>query len=576
MRAVGLPYMRQKFEVEGVTIHVWIEPGQDYIKLDGGTMDYVVWPSTDEHLVGVVEVTDALGNTKSVDPRALVGISPKRIAKNKNVFSGEADWVSYDGLDKNGNVKYGKHLLTYGASTFRYDRILDSAWPDGRGRKISVNGNDMSVAYRPMGAGMLSWVEDNTGKVTRCVVYACSVDGGIGLRWFSNLTDAVADETPFALYTVSTTTPERVTHRVFFDGTGLKFVTVKESLSPLGDDYIAPRTQINGAISVTGSGVFSATFTESALDLLPETDTGTDDTSAGWYYDYDDPFASAGAAYSNQTHHHLVEYLVGVDMGIDGTPLRVTKRITTDRYNNASRGPGGFGSGGASFVGPSLYDFASTATYEIRVNNSILYSGPFGVSTLHESNASAGSTGVVTVHSELTTTYAISLRDIDARHRALAVARVEHSTSWNYTDSLVEDGGTYTRVRDNPNVTVNPEVTDLILQFGAFSASKVIATIPWSGIDPTERIVLLGDRIIYRMIASRRQGEMLASVALISTDKWHEDAYGSLLDDPAPLIVAMKKGKLYPLTAKMFGMAGESNLHLEPISLTATDKPPRP
>lgn len=130
MRAIGLPYMEQKFDIDGASVHVRIEPEHDYIHLTGAEGGYVMLPHSKTNPDGVTTVTVPGQPPETVPPEAIVTISAQsktdptaprkwKLKEHKARKAGLHDW-------KGGNAKRPT-IITYDhGTTLRYRLPINS------------------------------------------------------------------------------------------------------------------------------------------------------------------------------------------------------------------------------------------------------------------------------------------------------------------------------------------------------------------------------------------------------------------------------------------------------------------
>jgi len=126
LKKLGLPYASQSFEIGGASIKVRIEPGHEYIRIEGGGSEYLV---------------EALDTTPTKSKLTVSGASVKETELPNEVRRGPNEW------------RGGKEFLTWDSgrnSRYRYER----AWPradtttnDGRGEYKGAVPGDRGVWY---------------------------------------------------------------------------------------------------------------------------------------------------------------------------------------------------------------------------------------------------------------------------------------------------------------------------------------------------------------------------------------------------------------------------------------------
>ncbi|MFM2253811.1 MAG: hypothetical protein RJB68_2148 [Pseudomonadota bacterium] len=148
MRATGLKYASQQFDVNGVLVRVRTEGDQSYISISGQSGEYLVTPTSFEHLDGngsppslKCSLEKKKKNDDSEEAALTFGGRTKR---------GLLDWLSYDGQTEAGDVKYGKDCITYNANfAGRYRAATHVAE-----NFVWVNGKKVDIGMTPSGAGL--------------------------------------------------------------------------------------------------------------------------------------------------------------------------------------------------------------------------------------------------------------------------------------------------------------------------------------------------------------------------------------------------------------------------------------
>ncbi len=113
LKRLGLPYANQSYEIDGVSIKVRIEPGHEYIRIEGqGGFEYIAYPNSDENIEGKYSPSTA---TLRVSKGAGKDVSKAvKVKQHVRKYTRQVDWRGEYG------TLYYDHKLTsrYGENGF--------------------------------------------------------------------------------------------------------------------------------------------------------------------------------------------------------------------------------------------------------------------------------------------------------------------------------------------------------------------------------------------------------------------------------------------------------------------------
>lgn len=314
LKKLGLPYADQSYEVNGVSIKVRIEPGHEYIKIEGGQKWYSIFPRSLQHRGGITTVTDENGVVTTVTPYAKA--RPHNAAQlHKHYQTGSHDWVSFDGYADDDTVKYGKRLITFsGDAVGRYPLAMGAGPYDCWTELQNIIINGMHAKFTRVVSGIaIKDVVSVEGVKTSYVVYASA----------SHLPNSTADlefySVPLSeVFTAGHTdtkigstinVPGYIRQPIFFDGLGAGFASV---LTTYLHDSTTTTSTLKGKISADAKSVscFTTIFDTSPHESRSETAFGIDSNGT--------PIGDTNFG-SSYTSNSSACALVGMDMAIDGT-----------------------------------------------------------------------------------------------------------------------------------------------------------------------------------------------------------------------------------------------------------------
>lgn len=567
LKATGIRYGDQKFSMpDGATVWVKIEPGYEYIKIIGESpLSYLLWPTSDQNIGGVF-----FRNGQFVDPHIGLALNTASVKVELDCTRGALpqDWVSDDG-----GGKYGKHLITYDSGAmFRYQFANMMDVLNIASTTIFADGVEVETTYGVRGA-CLSQPMVN-GVKTPQIVYA-STDLGytsISLHHFSpppqGAVDFVAEETTFYTYTPGGSL--FITHPVFFDGLGTKFVTVSETWD--GTKFDEPRYRVRGAIDVDNNGVYTLTVTTAPLGMEAPVNTSTTIGSFDWVITRYGDLGSPQATKVGSLHTVVqVDQLIGLDMSIDGQEMLITRRqriVTQDTANGAQSFVVSWLPGPVyreDYATDDVGSLSETTTRTISINAEEVSNVELLRTYVREEHRSgyqtissgSYSTSIITIDEDHPSCVSIYLKDVDARFRAVATYtpithRVRHRSETASTGSaeVIEDNTIY----DNFKGTLR-------FKFQGDAWEKEVDNCPQAEL-PTNIYRLLDTRP-YRLFASRRKGELVANVAMILLEK-----YASGSPDTSPITVLKKGNVTHTITSKRLGLGqADTGVSFYPVLL---------
>lgn len=600
LRAAGHKNITQRYEVQGQSIRVTINGAEETIQITDSSWDYRVWPTSVAHPAGVVRKND-----KDVPPHAVMtltsGEKGLRRKENIEIETGRHDWVSAD----------FKKVITYNHGLpGRY--ATNGAYESTPGLKgIFRGGVRTQTEFGVKGVALT-----DTGLTKRVVyaTYGFNDVGAIEIRLYY-LDEGDRDEQgrPANVLIATWPTPSGtvVSQPTFFSGNGQKFVTLLETATEkvVGGIptvvFSRPRYMVRGTVLPDGSGGLVAAFAASPLAETPELDESTgDDLRAGFSGDMRDDtvvvsetFTEAESpvskikyratssyvdkAYSIRTRRVQSVRVIGVDMSPEGAELlieEVTEALSDSRENvDGSRDFVTVASVGTDIYGGPIDSFTTYGTLSLsqtvsslaRTTVSITANGEpfFQVDTRRvthqfvETRFRTGDVSDLNLPTTVTTTSSssqvhrtFSLRDLDARHHAVAAVIGEVTPQFS--------GG-----------ELRPYSVRLRLQVSDKTFEKTV----FNGSVPRAPIGVEGELFRYRCIAVRRPGEFVA--CLSPDDRPHLDPkdYGPysffpFLDqyggaDRTPLFALRRKDKPISPSPDKFSLDDEPGFRLDPIHL---------
>jgi len=331
LKKLGLPYADQSFEVEGASIKVRVEPGHEYIRIEGGPiMDYLLLPASSVHPNGALK------------PRALARLVPGEkgivVSEDIELLSGRHDWVSKD----------GRTVITYNhGSNSRYNTSYDTSFlPSGepgiymKGKKtdtthpvsgVAVLGGN--IVYASLESELLrSRIEGDCYACTAIVIYQVGNSGAADTEIFRL-------ELPTSGELTGDNPRMVLAQNVFFSGDGRKFITVVRTvrLMDFTDPYIwgGPYYLLRCSIVEdpnTGVNTFTVSYeTQPTEPDIRDTVTNTTETThspefAGEVGDWQKTYSTS----RNVTLHK--HEIMGADITSDGDEKIIVRRTENYTY----------------------------------------------------------------------------------------------------------------------------------------------------------------------------------------------------------------------------------------------------
>lgn len=612
LRAAGLTNITQRYEVRGVSVRVTINGAEEVIEITDSSWDYLVWPTSTAHPVGVKTKDGA-----DVPPVASLTLtsSEKGLKRKEHskLLSAPHDWVSKD----------RKTVLSYDhGHGFRY--ALNGAYEVYTGaRGVYRKGVKVQTEFGVKGAAVFQGTRSDGSSVRRVVYAAYFFDdiGAIELRLFyldeANRDDAGAPaNVEIARWTVPANTV--IAQPTFFDGLGKKAVTVLETYVEDGPpvSFMRPRYVVRCTLSMNPAGEIVAEFSSTPLAETPDEPTHTQKERlfgpAGSSYFYGNPktlssyttygYTALGYLYVATTGYEELGYsrtttqskqvrFIGLDLDVDGNEL-LFERATKTRAQSYSEEAATFASSssGTDYTHPDGHNVvAITESYtyhqtrrlgwddsvevSFTVNGTALFTTETSTSTsgtlVTRDRAYSGSwvPGVVPRPPDPPTTVdtstyntvqrrALSLRDADVRNEALALVVGEYPTPFNGTD-------------------LRPLKVALHAQCHGEHFSKTV----FDGAVYTAPSGVGTDMFVYRAIASRRPEEYV--VCFSPDDAPHADPLPEDPDalkffnhlaltgavDREPLFALRRKDKVIGPSPNKFSLDTEPGFRLDPIHI---------
>ena len=598
LKKLGLPYADQSFEIGGASIKVRIEPGHEYIRIEGGTKDYLVWPTSKVHRTG------------STKRRSTVTITQKSlsVAGGPDEDVGRHDWIGSNGKDR----------ITFdNGAVLRYHIDQSAAQQDGS-KWMRINGKKRTTEWGVKGAAMFnkrpiyaSYVRHAESLLPiRLVLYEL---GGVG-----------EPDVEIARYSVpaeassTRATGQIISQPTFFSGDGKKLITVLETIvvENLGfaDYYFTPTRPyyiVRGSLNVDpeGNETFSFDTTEYAT---PEDKDNSIERSGVTSVAFSDPFnkfqywnyhmtqdmspginpfygtgrPAQDGIYVKDSHVRNTttsrSRVVGADLTVDGEELVVTytswvgsesdtsgliieprdtwlHKFYPETYDNFAYDvwitvSGGDCSGGSTHKG----SLGSSVTYSINGDPLLVVSTDITTSTstqtVHTATNSRGERYPYIVTTSTNTPRMIndvSVREIDARIKGIAVV----VGSFN---PLIPDNTPYT--------------SKLTVKIDGDTHEKQVFSGTLGGDSPP---TIHDAYHNYRVFASRREGEYLVCFSPADTKHTDSPVAVDYLDslashgtvDRTPLIAAKKEGKVVNVDVAVFKLGDEADFRFDPVDI---------
>lgn len=612
LRAAGLRHITQRYELLDMLVRVTIAGDDAWIEIQGGRWDYLVWPTSLDHGLGVHQK-----NGQEISPLCAMTLnaSDKGLRRKENVDlqAGPHDWISDDHKD----------VLTYDhGNGFRY--AVTGAQHVGGGAKAEIfrNGARIKVARELSGCAIFkaSLPQGSTAKYLVHAAYEAGASGTIEdqqvvlYRVDPKIKDddGLAHAEEFARWEVPADMELAITQPIFFDGTGTHCITMLETLTRevVGGvevfSFGKPRYALRGTLARDGNGDLGAQFELGLLVSTPdepftsvnEQRHNPADSSyfpgslANDFHDAENypidefnTFArsnSSSSGYSRTRTTERVVHILGLDMAPDGTELLVERvRFSeslsyaeeveksqfqyTHYYNGGVFPAVEHYTGSGSFS--NVYSAGSTSktTETITVNGQALMSlelaSDFNDVTRTRQWAYSYSQAypapnpppatVSTTESSSSSRQTVSLRDIDGRWNALVAVTAQYTQPFNGTDLVPYSVRVQARCQD-----------DL---FGRDIFTGQVRLPPPS---------MSTDTMHYRSIAVRRPGEFViccSPAGAVHREPPLSTFYDELAltgtPDREPLIAMRRKGKVITPGPDKFTLGDEAGFRLDPVHL---------
>ncbi len=541
LKRLGLPYASQSFEIDGASIKVRIEPGHEYIRIEGEGDWYSIFPRSKEHIGGITTILDAEGKEKTVTPYAIAQPTNK-VQLHKHYQTGRFDWVSFDGYKKDGTESYGKHLITFDGDTMgRYPIAFDPgfyvSWVDMQ--NIVINGK-LAVFSSPVSGIAIKDIVLEDGTVAKHVVYATvlhridltSIIGFYSVPLSEVYKDVHVDKQIGGI----TEVPGKIRQPIYFDGLGNKFVSFFTTYLGMG---VTTTSVLSGQVNDVGDSV-SINFT--TFDTLQKNEyhsTGEDTAQENEYEIY-------------TVSNHYAASLLGIDLTPSGKRVELT--VKTGTWNTYTSWAHVY-VGGQEVYFAGVDDNGKSGTRYYMGDKEFAYFGAV--------SGFFGTYGNYYADYELTTntTVQMGLYDVDLRYSAAAWIAVEYgvSTKAYFIPPPGEVDPVVIQTSFGSAVNLNAV-------FGDDAKTKVVRSPGTTGIDH----MLLEVDYKSKMIASRKDGEYMVCVCIPEahhTDRpWYGAAFSGV--DLTPLAFGKKKGRIRDAALTKLGLdKNDTAITYTPITL---------
>ncbi|WP_428145873.1 hypothetical protein [Delftia acidovorans] len=613
LRAAGFRHITQRYEILGLLVRVTIADHDAWIEIKGGSWEYLTWPTSLEHGMGV----DKNEQGEEISPLCALTLnaSDKGLRRKENVdlLAGPHDWISDDHKD----------VLTYDhGNGFRYAISGAQNATSGAKAEIFRNGTRIKVAHEVSGCAIFK-ASLPQGGTAKSMVHASYEEGGgetygdqqvVLYRVDPKEKDdaGVSRSEEFARWAVPAGPELTITQPIFFDGKGTRCITMLETVTrePVGGGVSirlgAPRYALRGTVSRNSDGTLGAEFILSLLVSTPdqplERVTVQRHNAADPYYyrgslapDFEeqenyriDDFTTfarlnAGSSgYSRTTTTERSVQIIGLDLTPDGTELLIERiRLSESRSYAEEVERTQFQSTHylndkvfpviEHFTGSSSYynSYSSGATNSITETITIngqplmaleLASDLSEVTQVREWAHSyseafpppdAPPATVTTTRTETTRRKTLSLRDIDGRWGSLAAVVGEYDQPFNGTE-------------------LRPYSVRLHAQCQGQEFDRVI----FAGQVLLPPLGMSLDQMRYRSIAVRRPKEFVICFSPAGAAHQHPPMsalYDRLAEtgtpDRNPLLVIRRKDKTITPGPDKFTLGEEAGFRLDPVHL---------
>jgi hypothetical protein len=613
LRAAGFRHITQRYEILGLLVRVTIAEDDAWIEIKGGSWEYLTWPTSLEHGMGV----DKNEQGEEISPLCALTLnaSDKGLRRKENVdlLAGPHDWISDDHKD----------VLTYDhGNGFRYAISGAQNATSGAKAEIFRNGTRIKVAHEVCGCAIFK-ASLPQGGTAKSMVHASYEEGGgetygdqqvVLYRVDPKDKDdaSVSRSEEFARWAVPAGPELTITQPIFFDGKGQRCITMLETVTrePVGGGVAirlgAPRYALRGTLSRNSDGSLHAEFELSLLATTPDQplervnvqrhnpsdqnyfrgSTATDfSESENYRIDEFTTFSSlngGASGYSRTTMTERQVEILGLDLAPDGTELLVERVRSSEsisyigevertqfqytHYINDKVSPiVEHFTGSASYSNAYSTGATSRVTQSITVNGNVLLSLDLSADStdLTETRQWSHSYSeafpvpdpppvtVTTTRTETTRRRTLSIRDIDARWESLATVVGEYEQPFNGTELRPYSVRLHARCQGQ-------EFDRVIF------AGQVLLPPPGMSLD----------QMLYRSIAVRRPKEFVICFSPAGAAHQHPPMsalYDRLAEtgtpDRNPLLVIRRKDKTITPGPDKFTLGEEAGFRLDPVHL---------
>lgn len=552
LRAAGILYAEQKFDLGDAQVRVSVEPTCERIYIEGGRMSYRISPTSAEHPDG--PPPDPTSPNTLVTADASVKRFRKRSTSSEE---GTLDWVSYKDATDTSPAKYGEHLITWDGEFLGRYRPPYSEGPTSSGRPyVWVDGVKIFIGVTPNGAAMRRVeMADGTRKVF-VIVAVLDSPTSMTINYFSlkealeiksaSMISAGTFPAPSDADSVSHGLEFKYAQNVFFCGKGEVFATMtaakrlteeqvvaREHRSVTDADYRRVQAiEVQGKITFDSNGTGTAEITGTTpfevgtYTYSPGGSSGSEsgDINSGAY---SWTFSSSGPSYTS-----VFTEAVGVDVRPSGEVVQIIHRETSNHISSSSsQGGTGYTSDTNSYSSSYRNGIINktTITGTVVMGDDVLYSHDY----VSPHTVTSGSTTSWTdneYHLEHRDTsvagrgelYDVVVHDLDARYGTgtyfLTSFIHEETITYGYRDQVGGDYNTVTTVPGTFNsyvVVRKPDGTEIKkqIQTGVPYADAVQESHGSSvgGLGSFADISTSAVYITDRRLASRRTDSFIAS-----------------------------------------------------------------
>jgi hypothetical protein len=613
LRAAGFRHITQRYEILGLLVRVTIAEDDAWIEIKGGAWEYLTWPTSLEHGMGV----DKNEQGEEISPLCALTLNASdnglRRKENVDLLAGPHDWISDDHKD----------VLTYDhGNGFRYAISGAQSATSGAKAEIFRSGARIKVAHEVRGCAIFK-VSLPQGGTAKSMVHASYEEGGGETYGDQQVVfyrvdpkgkddDGVSRAEEFARWAVPPGPELTITQPIFFDGKGARCITMLETVTrePVGGSVAirlgAPRYALRGTLRRNSDGSLGAEFEMSLLMSTPDQPLETvnvqrHNQADPYYYrgslapdfeereDYRiDEFTTfsrlnaSASGYSRTTTTERSVQIIGLDLAPDGTELLIerirtsesrgyaeeverTQYQNTHYYNDKVPPFIEHFSGSSSFNNTYSAGSTSAVTETITVNGQPLISLELANDLSDVTQVRGWSYSyseaypvpdpppatVTTTQTSTTRRKTLSLRDIDGRWKSLAVVVGEYDQPFNGTD-------------------LRPYSVRLHAQCQGQEFDRVI----FAGQVLLPPLGMSLDQMRYRSIAVHRPNEFVICFSPAGAAHQHPPMsalYDRLAEtgtpDRNPILAIRRKGKTITPGPDKFTLGEEAGFRLDPVHL---------